>query len=196
MEPWRLTRTPTARRVYDWLAAHGVRVAAMVRYVHEGEPPEWAFPAGVRASRFDGDPATLPDVGADAAAGPRDALADLSGRDLGLVLRDGEAYAGHVVLSDRPVTVHPLETTVDELGAYLHRLFVHPTHRGRGLATALVARGLSAARDAFGTDRTHALVATDNRPSRATFESVGFRARERLTYVRLGPWSWRRRQDA
>lgn len=194
MEPWRLTRTPTARRLYEWLADHGVRVATMVRYTHEGDPPEQSLPAAVTVARWAGDPSTLPDVGADAAAGPGTALADLGERDLGLVARDGDAYAGHVLLSDRPVEVHPLEAAVDVPGAYLHRLFVHPDHRGRGLASALVCWGMRAASEAFGTDRTDALVATDNRPSRATFESVGFGARERLDYLRLRSRTWRRRR--
>ena len=195
MEWWRLTRSPTARRLYDRLADRGVRVATMVRYVHRGPAPERSLPAGTAVSRWrDGDPSTLPDVGADAAAGPRTALADLDSRDLALVCRVRGAYAGPVLLSDRPVPVDPLAATVDVPGAYLHRLFVHPDHRGRGLAGGLVARGLTAAGEAFGVDRTDALVATDNRPSRATFESVGFAAAERLDYLRVGPLDRRRRR--
>jgi GNAT superfamily N-acetyltransferase len=192
MELWRLSRTPTARRVYDWLAARGVTVATMLLYVREGEPPARDPPAGATVERWTGDPADLPADAPDAAASPRGALSALGEFDRGLVARVDGTHAGHVLVSDRPVRVDPLGTVLDEPGAYVHRLYVGPDHRGEGLATALVAAALRVARE-WDHDRAWALIAPDNRPSRWTFEACGFAPRERLDYARLGPVSRRRR---
>jgi GNAT superfamily N-acetyltransferase len=193
MEWWRLSRTPTARRAYDWLAARGVRVSTMLLYAHEGPAPARESPTTATVGPFAGDPADLPvDLGADAAASPREALSDLGEFDRGLVARVDGAYAGHVVVTDRPAEVDVLETVLDEPGAYVHRLFVAPGSRGAGLATALVAAALRTAHQ-WGHDRAWALIAPDNRPSRGTFEACGFEPEERLDYVRLGPFRYRRR---
>lgn len=194
MELWRFSRTATARRVYDWLAAHGVRVSSMLLYAHEGSVPEREPPAGATVEPFDGGHTDLPaGVGADAAASPREALSALGEFDRGLVARVDGAYAGHVVVTDRPVRVDVLETVLDEPGAYVHRLFVAPDHRGRGLASVLVAAAVRTAR-AWNCERSWAFIAPDNQPSRRTFEACGWTARERLDYLRLGPLTrrWRR----
>lgn len=193
MELWRLSRTATARRAYDWLARHGIRVSTMLLYAHAGAVPEREPPAGATIEPFAGDPAALPtDLGADAAASPREALSGLGEFDRGLVARVDGAYAGHVVVTDRPVEVEVLETVLDEPGAYVHRLFVAPDHRGEGLATALVAAAVRVARE-WNRNRSWALIAPDNRPSRWTFEACGFEPEERLDYGRLGALRRRRR---
>jgi GNAT superfamily N-acetyltransferase len=63
-------------------------------------------------------------------------------------------------------------------------VFVHPDHRNRGVATALVSRAREWARER-GADAVHALVALDNRPSRWTFEANGFEPRHEHVYYRL-----------
>jgi GNAT superfamily N-acetyltransferase len=85
-----------------------------------------------------------------------------------------------------------LETVLDEPGAYVHRLFVAPDHRGEGLATALVTAAVRVARE-WNRNRSWALIAPDNRPSRWTFRACGFEPEERLDYARLGPLRRRRR---
>jgi GNAT superfamily N-acetyltransferase len=193
MELWRLSRTATARRAYDWLARHGIRISTMLLYAHEGAVPDRELPAGATIEAFAGTSTDLPaDLGADAAASPCEALSGLGEFDRGLVARVDGAYAGHVVVTDRPVEVAVLETVLDEPGAYVHRLFVAPDHRGAGLAAALVAAAVRVARE-WDRGRSWALIAPDNRPSRWTFEACGFDPEERLDYVRLGPLRCRRR---
>jgi RimJ/RimL family protein N-acetyltransferase len=97
-----------------------------------------------------------------------------------LARRNG-ATVGCCCLSDRPVYVPELQRRLDFDGAYLWRLYVDPEMRGRGVWSAIVARAVRASAGAFDADRTVALVAPDNLPSRKAFRNVGFRATERFT---------------
>nr|WP_276303584.1 GNAT family N-acetyltransferase [Halomarina sp. PSR21] len=175
---WRVTRTARARRLYEWLAARGVTGARMYQYVRDLDEglPAPAPPADVTLAR---------ESGADAGLERLDG--DLARDDTVVVARsdDGGEAAGQVVVSvGRPVRVPPLGATVRTDGAYVWRLYVPPAHRGRGIATALVAAGARAARER-GADRAAALVATDNRPSQRVFEANGFEARTLHTYYRF-----------
>lgn len=176
---WRVTRTRPARAVYEALAARNLKAATMLLYARGGvpEPPSTE---GVSFARWTGG------------AGPDEAFEELEPGDEALVALCEGRYAGRVFLSDRPVFVPAIDERVDREGAYVWRLFVDPAFRGRGVATALVARGLELARERFGTDGGYALVARDNYPSRWTFEATGFGATERVDYWRIREWSRRR----
>ena len=179
---WRVTRTRPARAIYEVLAARGVKAATMLLYVSE-TVPETRSPEGVTFVRYDG--------GAYPSDAREEAYAELDPADEVLfALVDGE-YAGRVFLSDRPVVERAIDQTVDRDGAYVWRLYVDRAFRGRGVASALVARGVSVARERFGVDRAYALVARDNYPSKRTFEKNGFEAHERVDYWRVGPVSRR-----
>lgn len=179
---WKVTRTRPARAVYEALAARGVKAATMLLYVSESVP-EHRSPEGVTFVRYDG--------GASPGDARDEAYDELDGRDEVLfALVDGE-YAGRVFLSERPVPEQAIDQTVDRQGAYVWRLYTDPAFRGRGVASALVARGVSLAHETFDVDRAYALVARDNYPSKRTFEKNGFEAHERVDYWRVGPVSRR-----
>jgi GNAT superfamily N-acetyltransferase len=180
---WKVTRTRPARAVYEALAARGVKAATMLLYVCEEVPA--ARPAeGVTFVRYTG--------GAYPADARDEAYAELDPADEVLfALVDGE-YAGRVFLSARPVAETAIDETVDRAGAYVWGLYTDPAFRGRGVASALVGRGVALAREAFGVGRAYALVARDNYPSKRTFEKNGFEARERVDYWRVGRISRRR----
>jgi ribosomal protein S18 acetylase RimI-like enzyme len=183
---WRVTRTRPARAVYDALAARGVKAATMLLYVAE-DAPEVRSPPGVTFARF---------AGGDPPADARDdAWAEFTDADEALLAFVDGTYAGRVFLSARPVHEAAIDETVAREGVYVWRLYTDPAFRGRGVASSLLSRGRALARERFGTDRAHALVARDNLPSKRTFESVGFEARERVDYARLGPLSRRRWRD-
>jgi GNAT superfamily N-acetyltransferase len=150
----------------------------MLRYTRRGVP-DVPTTEGVSFARW---------TGGD---GPDEAFRELESGDEALVALCEGRYAGRVFLSDRPVFVPAIDQRVDREGAYVWRLFVDPAFRGRGVATALVARGLELARERFGTEGGYALVARDNYPSRLTFEGCGFRATGRVDYLRVRRWSRR-----
>jgi len=100
-----------------------------------------------------------------------------------------------------PDRVAPLGAPVDELvagesvvaafdGAYLRRVYVDPDERQRGVASALVETACGLARE-VGAGRATALVARDNVPSRALFESHDFDVVRDRRYVRVGPLTHR-----
>jgi ribosomal protein S18 acetylase RimI-like enzyme len=179
---WRLTRTPTAKRLYDGLADAGLVVASLDSFVRlTADPPSPEHPL-----TFDAVPASewIPDRIRGEPLAPDDVI--VRARE------DGETV-GYCCLSDRRVYVPELRRRMTFGGAYLWRLYVEPPARQRGIATALVRHAVRAAADRFDADDVTALVAPDNVPSRRTFESVGFAATERHTYV-SGPGVERRRR--
>jgi ribosomal protein S18 acetylase RimI-like enzyme len=178
---WRLSRNAHGRRLYDWLAAHGVRCSLLAAYVRD--PLDVAAPERSDVALRTVDPAAL-----DASFRDADCL---GATDLVVVAtEDGERVGSVLLTLDGPVYVDALERTLAPAGAYLWRLFVRPAARQRGLATALLRTALAAASDR-GVDRASALVATDNVLSRRTFEAVGFDRVGTRRFLRLFGWQWR-----
>jgi GNAT superfamily N-acetyltransferase len=188
---WRLTRNRYGRRIYEALGRLGVTATRMYEYVADaGDPP---------SDRVAATEATLtvrgPDAGDRTGGRGHGDYADLAPDEWVVAARLDGAEVGHAFLSvDAERRVAPLERTLAFEGGYLRRLWVDPPARRRGIATALVARAVERAGTA-GAGRVTALVAADNRPSRWTFEAVGFEPHRRHTYARAGPVSWRRTDE-
>lgn len=173
---WRLTRHERVRSLYDRLSAAGLFVAQLDRFERPTagaagtlpDPPDDVTASVVGATGW------VPDrlEGAPLAPGDRLVVATAAGEPV-----------GWCCLSDRPVYVPELGRRLCFEGAYLWRLYVVPEERSNGVGTAIVARGIRAAREGFGTDRIVALVAPDNVPSRRAFGGLGFRPTERFTSV-------------
>ncbi|WP_284008333.1 GNAT family N-acetyltransferase [Haloarcula pelagica] len=187
MQLWRLTRNRYGRAVYDALADRGVTATSMIEYVAEL-----------------GDETQIPDEGRFTVertpperVDPLDApTAELLADESVVAAFDGETPLGYLFCSvDATHEIHPLERRVQFDGAYVRRVYVDPSHRNRGVATRLVADALARASDR-GAERATALVAVDNRPSRALFERHGFAPRQKRRYVRVGPFSHRSVADA
>lgn len=204
---WRLTRNDYGRAVFDFFADHGLKVARMYGYVADldADPP--------RDSTLE-DSALELRVGDASAVEPDEhaAFGELLPEERVVVVVDTDAGAGTepasrqtarsfsagpvvgylFVSAGRPIYVHPLETELRFDGAYVRRVFVEPTHRQRGIATALVAESRRVARESFDASETHALIAPDNRPSQWVFEANGFRRVHEYDYARIGGWTRRR----
>lgn len=184
MELWRLTRNRYGRAVYEWLADRGVTATRMYEY---------------RRKLSETPPPTLPDievagVAPDAVSfgGTAPPVEELRDDETFLVAHEDGVVRGYLFVAVAPrLEIHPLERRLSFDGAYLRRVFVHPDHRRRGIASALVAGALSRARDDGATTAT-VLVAADNRPSRRLFERHDFRPVRTRTYARVGPFSTRR----
>jgi len=202
---WRLTRTETARRVYDALKARGLTATQMDEYVADADAADAGRdpPPGVEIRALDPAEARRFEARDDAFAELRDDETAVCAFDGGSGERDGEGGengevadadpVGYLFLGDPGLTyhIHPLEADVTVPGGYVRRVFVAPEARNRGIATALVSRAVAVADDR-GAETVHALVARDNRPSQWTFESVGFRVARTRAYYRVGPWRRRR----
>ncbi len=91
--------------------------------------------------------------------------------DLYLVATDGDTIVG-VVLGSH-----------DHRKGWINRVAVHPQHRRRGLAEALVSTCDAAIR-AHGIEIVAAFVEADNPASAALFEKLGYRADVPVTYYR------------
>ncbi|WP_049917629.1 GNAT family N-acetyltransferase [Haloferax denitrificans] len=199
---WRLTRTETARRVYDALKARGLTATQMDEYVADADAADADRdpPAGVEIRALDPEDARRFEARDDAFSELRDDETAVCAFDAGSDESDetnGEAAdadpVGYLFLGDPGLTyhIHPLEADVTVPGGYVRRVFVAPEARNRGIATALVSRAVAVAGER-GAETVHALVARDNRPSQWTFESVGFRVARTRAYYRVGPWRRRR----
>lgn len=180
VELWRLTRNRYGRACYDRLQALGVTATVMTEYVATLDDTV--------------DPPERPSLTVEQCDGgrPLDApTAELIDGEVVLAAFDGETPVGYLFYStDATHRIHPLERELTFEGAYLRRVYVAPDHRQRGVASALVATARKRARRE-GADRATALVARDNVPSRALFESHGFEAVRDRRYVRLGSLSYR-----
>lgn len=179
MEAWRLVRNRQTRRLYEALKRAGVTATRMAEYVARGWPEPRDPPANVGVDvHAPGDSAGLSHPHA----------ADRRSDEHAVVARAGGSPVGHLFVSvDATHRVDPLEQTLDVEGAYVRRVWVAPDWRDAGVASALVARACRVA----GGDRTTALVAVDNQPSRGLFEGCGFERRRTHTYARVGPVAFR-----
>jgi GNAT superfamily N-acetyltransferase len=186
MSLWRLTRNRHTRRAYDALKRRGVTATRLLEYATE-------LPAESRES-----PVELEACAADVACERHDLdfsvpFSPRNGEHAVVALADGEAVGRALVCPAGDPYVGALETEIGVEGAYVRKVFVAPAHRGRGIATALVARACELAAD-IGAARATALVAADNHPSQWVFEAVGFAPCREHAYARVGPW--RRRSTA
>lgn len=170
---WRLTRHDRVRSLYGRLSEAGLFVAQLDRFERGTadagdlpDPPDDVETAVVPATEW------VPDRLTEAPLAPGDRIV--------VARRDGRSV-GWCCLSDRPMYVPELRRRLAFEGAYLWRLYVRPSDRGRGVGTALVARAVRAAGRGHTTDSVVALVAPDNVPSRKTFRGLGFRPTERFT---------------
>lgn len=182
VELWRLTRNRYGRACYDRLQAMGVTATAMTEYVAAlSETPARRVESSLTIESCDGE-----------RVGPLDAPTDeLADGEVVLGAFDGGVAVGYLFYSvDATHHINPLERELSFEGAYLRRVYVAPDHRQRGVASALVAAACERARRQ-GVDRATALVARDNVPSRALFESHGFEGVHDRRYVRVGPLSYR-----
>jgi len=182
VELWRLTRNRYGRACYDRLQSLGLTATVMTEYATtlDGTPQKPAeSPLTVERS----DAASVAPLDA-----PTDQLVD---GETVLAAFDGATPLGYLFYSlDATHRIAPLERALSFDGAYLRRVYVAPDHRQRGVASTLVAAARRRARRQ-GADRATALVARDNVPSRALFESHGFEAVVDRRYVRVGPVSYR-----
>ena len=184
MQAWRLVRNRHTRRLYEALKRLGVTATRMYEYVAERALGARDPPSGVALVVHDpGDPATL----------NHPHTAERRPDEYAVVARADDTPVGHLFTSvDATHRIDPLERSLDVDGAYVRRVWVDPSCRGEGVASALLARALRTT----AADRTTALVAVDNRPSRRLFAGSGFVARRVHTYVRLGPTALRRTTPA
>ena len=183
---WRLTRNRYGRTVYDALARAGVTATWMYEYTRSlAEPVPDCTDTAVSVER----------CGPDHIASLDPPATDLvAGEDIVAATVDDEP-AGYLFCSVGATHhIAPLDRRLSFDGAYLRRVFVDPDHRNRGVATAMVAAACRHAADAGATEAT-ALVALDNRPSRALFERLGFSATRARRYAAVGPFSWRSVSD-
>ncbi|WP_136603492.1 GNAT family N-acetyltransferase [Salinigranum halophilum] len=176
---WRFTRNRYGRAVYDTLARAGITATVMYEYVtnldstRDRESVQAGYDVdGCNPGRIE----------------PLDAPVDELQHDERIIVafEEGEPRGYLFVSIDVTHQIVPLEQTVSFDGAYIRRVYVHPAHRNRGIATALVAAACqwAADRDA---GRATALVALDNKPSRRLFEQSGFEPRRVHRYARIGP---------
>lgn len=182
VELWRLTRNRYGRACYDRLQAMGVTATVMTEYVTTLSGESEA-PAGSSLSVGESDPERVAPL--DAPTG------ELLDDEVVLGAFDEGTPLGYLFYSvDATHHIHPLERELSFDGAYLRRVYVAPEHRQRGVASALVAAAAERARRR-GAGRATALVARDNVPSKALFESHGFEGVRDRRYVRVGPLSYR-----
>jgi ribosomal protein S18 acetylase RimI-like enzyme len=181
MHFYRLVRNPYARTIYDRLQAAGVTATWLSEYVRplyesRDREPDCSF---VITSC---DPSRVAPLDA-----PVGQLVD--GETVIGAFEDGMPL-GYLFLSvDAVIDIRPLERELAFDGGYIRRVFVASEHRQQGIAEAMLRHACVRAhkRDA---SRTTALVARDNVPSQALFESNGFRVNRDYRYVRIGPWSY------
>jgi len=183
---WRLTRNRYGRSVYDALGRAGITATWMYEYTRSlAEPIPDSADTEVSVERC--DPARV------ASLDPP--VADLvAGEDVVAAFADGEPLGYLFCSVGATHHIVPLDRRLSFDGAYIRRVFVDPDCRNRGVATAMVAAACRHAADDGAADAT-ALVALDNRPSRALFERLGFRATRARRYAAVGPLSWHSVRD-
>jgi len=182
VELWRLTRNRYGRACYDRLQALGVTATVMTEYV---------APLGDEARLTDSSSVTVEPCGGDRVESLGTPAGELVKGEVVLGAFDGETPLGYLFYSlDTTLYISPLERELSFDGAYLRRVYVAPEHRQRGVASALVSTACERARRQ-GAGRATALVARDNVPSRALFETHGFESVCDRQYARVGPLSYR-----
>ncbi|GCF13932.1 hypothetical protein Harman_18670 [Haloarcula mannanilytica] len=183
---WRLTRNRYGRTVYDTLARAGVTATWMYEYTRslaEQIPASTDSPVSIERC----DPARVASLDP-----PADDL--VAGEDVFAAVVDGEPVGYLFCSVGATHHIAPLDRRLSFDGAYIRRVFVDPDCRNRGVATAMVAAACRHVADDGAAEAT-ALVALDNRPSRALFERLGFRATRARRYAAVGPLSWRSVRD-
>lgn len=182
---WRFTRNRYGRAVYDALTARGVTATWMCEYVRDFEADSHSHLDAVESDVTveSCDPGRVTPLDA-----PVEQLVD---GERVVAAFDGDTPLGYLFLSiDATMEIEPLERSITFDGAYVRRVFVAPTHRQRGVASALLATACHRAHE-DGARRATALVALDNSPSRGLFEKHGFEPVRDYRYGRVGPFSAR-----
>ena len=186
---WRFTRTSTARTLYDVFKRVGLTATRMYEYeasITELDSETLSpVPSGVRLERVaPGDVHSLAgDIDFSRPVEPHE-------REWVVVAYVGDMPVGRALVGDEEAPyVEPLERSITVSGAYVRRVFVHPDHRGAGVASRTVLDAMAVARDELTCDTATALVAVDNEPSRRLFEGRGFRRVRTHDYLRVGALS-------
>ena len=208
---WKLTRNPVGRALYDRVSGRGIRFAALELYRRpatesESDPDPDPGPRSESTPDDDRSESTTSRSGDDRSleVTVRESVdpeslpyrADEANEaDLFVLGRDGGAVIGQVFLTRDEAYVHELEATLSIDGVYVHRLYVDPDYRNRGIGSRLLASAIAAVRDRWGPQDLYALIADDNVPSRRLFEGRAFAPESRFRYVRLGPLSGRWRSS-
>jgi GNAT superfamily N-acetyltransferase len=180
---WKLCRNRYGRAIYDRLQEYGVTATLMTRFT-ASLPLDTNSTAATKCTVEVANPDRVTTL--DAPVG------ELRANEVVVAAFDGRDAVGYLFCSlDSTHTIAPLERTLSFDGAYIRRVFVHPEHRNRGVATALVAQACAWASEQGARNAT-ALVARDNVPSRRLFAREGFEPASSHVYIRLGPFSYRR----
>lgn len=199
---WRLTRNQYGRALYELLAQAGITATAMRKYavnlpdktateVDKTIRTDNSSHTSMRAWTSESNPRFSIVSCPDAAASLDAPLAERLPTETVLTAYEKGVARGYLFISvNRTVPIDVLECELSFNGAYIRRVYVDQAHRNRGVATALIT---AANRYAAALDATQAiaLVAIDNRPSQALFETCGFTARSTRVYARIGPLSIR-----
>ena len=182
MELWRLGRNRYGRAVYEGLTAAGVTATWMSEYRRDlAGATAPSDPTGLSVTAC--DPDRVAPLGA-----PVDEL--VAGESVVAAFDDGTPLGYLFLSTDTTHDIAPLQRRLAFDGAYLRRVYVDPDERQRGVASALVETACGLARE-VGAGRATALVARDNVPSRALFESHDFDVVRDRRYVRVGPLTHR-----
>ena len=200
---WKLTRNPVSRALYDRVSGRGLRFAALELYRRPADvgsgsdsdpdsPPDRLESPTARTDADDRALEVTVRESVDAEALPYKAD-EADGADLFVLGRDDGEVIGQVLLTRDEAYVRELEANLSIDGVYVHRLYVDPDYRNRGIGSRLLAGAIATVRDRWGPRDLYALIADDNLPSRRLFEGRAFAPESRFRYVRLGPLSrrWR-----
>lgn len=191
---WRLTRNRYTRRIYEALDAAGVTATRMLEYrTAVADVPE-------RTADDVGGPTPVSLVAGPAGTERHDdfsfdfsvPVAPYDREWVILAVAGDEAVGRALVSAGLEPTVDVLGTSMSFEGAYVRRVFVDRSWRGRGIATALVREAVTVGSREFGATTAYALIAADNKPSRWVFEANGFGPVRRHDYARLFGREWRR----
>lgn len=183
MRAWRVTRNRYGRGVYERLKRAGVTATWLTEYATDLDGSGDRERTHPDCSIGVVDPAAVSSLDAP--------VAELEPDEDVIAATESGTPRGYLFLSvDATHRIAPLERSLSFEGAYVRRVFVAPDHRERGIASALLAAARDRARS-LGAERATVLVARDNAPSRALFESHGFVPVRERRYVRVGPFSAR-----
>ena len=199
---WRLTRNQYGRTLYELLAQAGITATAMRQYAVDlpnktatevGKPirADSSSHASVHTWTSESNSQFSIVSRPDAPASLDAPLAEKLPAETVLTVCENGVARGYLFISvNTTVPIDVLECKLSFNGAYIRRVYVDQAHRNRGVATALItaANRYASARDAT---QAVALVAIDNRPSQALFETCGFTVRSTRVYARIGPLSIR-----
>lgn len=190
---WRLTRNDYGRALYAALAKRGVKFSPLYVYTRA---------LGGRCTDGDNASEISEEITLETRRGSEfdavDAVREPEPTDTVVLARIDETTVGYVFCSvSRSVYVHVLDMEVgnDADTAYVWQLHVNKPHRQRGIATAMVERACRVAAQMDDVTAATALVAVDNTPSKALFETTGFERKALIVYGRVFGWSHRFRWE-